>query len=78
MPIEDFEKKSGLFTLPDLDSDPDPVIDIVPKMGPVTIRDLDMDRSPRPSNGNMFYTVQCSHRVWSPNLSRYPSAFLTM
>ena len=32
-----------------------------------------LDQSPSQCNGNTFCTVQRSYRVWSPNLSPYPS-----
>ena len=37
-------------------------------------------RNPSPSlyNVNMFCMVQCSHWVWNPNLSSYPSQFPSM
>ena len=62
----------SLFTLPGTDSDPDQVRLSVPKMGTVTMGDLDPDWNPSlsPCNVNSFSTAQCSHRVWSPNLSR--------
>ena len=43
-----------------------------PKIGAVTTGDLDPDQilSPNLCEGNNFYTVQCSHQVWSPNLSQ--------
>ena len=58
------------YSLPDIDSDPDPGTDICPEKGTVMIRDLDQDQI---CDGNSLCAVQCSHQVWNQNLSWYPN-----